>query len=128
MIGEPLAASVFLYVAPAFFLALYGLPLLFVPMRWARVFQWRVPEGPAHLTVFFGRCLGGVATAVALVAIAAAPHPEANVALFDLIALIGVIMTAVHVWGAIKRMQPWPEHVEIALYGLLAVAAIAVRP
>jgi hypothetical protein len=121
-------ASAFLYIAPSFFLLVYALPLLLAPIRWARLFRWQIPEGDLTLAVYFGRCLGGVATAVAIVCLLAANAPEHNVALFDLIALVGALMTGVHVWGAFRERYPWPEHAEIVLYAALTIAALAVRP
>jgi hypothetical protein len=121
-------ASAFLTIAPSFFLVVYALPLLFVPIRWARLFRWKIPEGDLTLAVYFGRCLGGVATAVAVVCLLAAKAPEQNVALFDLIALVGAFMTGVHIWGAVRERYPWPEHAEIVLYAALTIAAIALRP
>lgn len=120
-------SSWFLVIATTGFLAGYALPLLFVPLAWARVLRWRIPA-ETDLTVYFGRCVGGLATAIIVMAYLAVPHPEQNVVLFDLIAVIGGIMVAVHVWGAVRRVQPWTETAEIPLYVALAVLAVLARP
>lgn len=119
-------ASWFLLTSATFFLVVYALPLLFVPLRWARWFRWKLPERPetSHLTVYFARCLGALALSVIVVTYRAAGDPRGHRVLFDLIALVGGLMALVHAWGAIRRTQPWTEHVEIVLYA--AVAAVAV--
>jgi hypothetical protein len=120
------AASWFLLASGAGFLLVYGLPLLLFPLQWARWFRWTVPEDTA-LTVYLGRCVGALAIAVIAVSLKAVPSPERFSVLFDLIAWIGALMTALHVWGAIRRVQPWTETAEIPLYAVLAGLAIWLR-
>ena len=96
-------------------------------MRWARWFRWQLPEGNTGLTVYFGRCLGGLALACILVTARAVPDPRAHLPLFDLIYLVCGIMTVVHIWGAIARTQPWTEDVEILTYGAAAGFAAWLR-
>jgi hypothetical protein len=48
--------------------------------------------------------------------------------LFRLIQIIGALMTGVHVWGAVRREQPWTETAEIPLYAGLAVLAWVAQP
>jgi hypothetical protein len=120
-------ARVFLLTAASLFLVGYALPLLFAPLAWARHLRWSIPDR-TELTVYFGRCLGGVATAIVTMCFVAAVHPEKHVVLFDVIALAGAIMTGVHVWGWWRRAQPWTETLEIPLYAALAGIAIAARP
>ncbi|HEY6098191.1 MAG TPA: hypothetical protein VIW03_02095 [Anaeromyxobacter sp.] len=116
-------ASWFLAASCAGFLVVYAIPLSLFPLRWARWFRWRLPEGDAHLTVYLGRCTGLLATAIILVAAQAVPDPGGHRIVFELIAVACGSMTALHVWGAIRRTQPWTEHLEIALYG--AVCAVS---
>lgn len=112
-------ASAFLLIISFFFLLLYALPLLLVPLRWARWLRWQLPAGGAELTVYLGRCVGGLALAVILMALRAAPDPRGHRLIFELIATIAAIMTAVHLWGALRRVQPWTETAEIALYAVV---------
>jgi hypothetical protein len=114
--------SWFLWVAAAGFAVVYAVPLLVAPLAWAKVFSWKVPE-ERGLAVYLGRCLGGVAVAIIWLAVRAAPHPRAHKELFELMFLVGVMMTGVHVWGALRREQPWIETVEIGLYAGLAVVS-----
>lgn len=116
---ERALASWFLLVSGIVFLVVYALPLLFVPLRWARVFRWELPER-SHLTIYLGRCLGGVALAVVVFVFRAVPDPRSSRVLFDLVTLMTGILALVHVWGAIRRIQPWTEHAEIVLYATVA--------
>jgi hypothetical protein len=52
-------AGLFLEVLAVGTLGLFGLPMLFWPLRWAAVLGWRIPEH-THLAIYFGRCLGAV--------------------------------------------------------------------
>jgi hypothetical protein len=121
------AASVFLVLAATGFGLVYALPIFLAPLWWARLFRWEVPA-ETDLTVYFGRCLGGVALAVVCLCYRAAPRVGESAWLFDLIALIGALMTVVHVWGAVKKTQPLVESVEIPLYAALAIVALVLRP
>lgn len=120
-------ASVFLLVVGGFFLLLVSLPLLLAPLRWARLFLWELPTGRNDLTVYLGRCLGGVSSAVIAVFLQGVPHPEAHPMAFETIAAIAAVMTVVHVHGAIRRIQPWTETAEIALYAIVGSLAVWVR-
>jgi chromate transport protein ChrA len=120
-------ASWFLLVSVTFFLLVYALPLLLMPLRWASWFGWKAQEGNTDLTVYFGRCLGGVALAVILTVVRYIPDPKSQPALFDLIALVGAAMVVVHVWGALRKAQPISETVEIVFYAAVGVAAAWIR-
>jgi len=124
--SHPLASG-FLAVSCAFFLAVYAVPLLFFPLRWARWFRWEPGTGSPHLTVYFGRCTGGLALAIIALAIPAIRDPGGHRFVFDLIAWATGIMTLVHLWGAVRRTQPWTEDVEIALYGAVCAVALWIR-
>lgn len=121
------AASVFLYLVAFAVAALVALPLLFAPLTWARVVGWRLPDD-SDLTVYLGRCLGGVLTAIIVVTLRAAPQAAMHATLFHQIALIAAIMCAVHVVGALEGRQPWFETVEIGIYGALAAGAWWIAP
>jgi drug/metabolite transporter (DMT)-like permease len=119
--SDPLASG-FLWSVGIFFLLLYAAPLLLFPLRWARWFRWRLPQ-ETELTVYFGRCLGAVAVAIVFFCLRAAPDPRANRSIFFLLCVAGVLLTAVHVYGALRRAQPASETAEIGLYvGVTAVS------
>ena len=115
-------ASWFLVVSVTFFLLVYALPLLLMPLTWARWFGWKAQEGNTDLTVYFGRCLGIICTVVRFI-----PDPASQPALFDLIGLVCVGMVVVHVWGFLRKAQPLSETVEIFFYAVVGVVAAYIR-
>ncbi len=124
--GDYVFASGFLWVAGVGFLVIFALPLFLAPLHWARCFKWTIPED-RNLLVYLGRSLGAVGLAVVWVSFEAAPDPESHLYVFDLIILAGTLLTAVHIWGAIKRTQPWTENLEILFYVLLTGVALWAR-
>jgi hypothetical protein len=111
----------------AFFLPVFALPLLLKPYAWARAFG-RKPEPETDVGVYFGRCLGAVATGVCVQAIQAAGDPAAHRSFFRLVEVGGWLLALVHLRGMLESRQPPIEHVEIAGYALTAIAARRVRP
>ncbi|SEU29202.1 hypothetical protein [Stigmatella erecta] len=120
-------ASWFLVFATSFFLVVVALPLLFVPLAWARVFRWKLPEEGRDLTVYFGRCLGAVSLAIIIVVAQGIPEPKSNLRLFELVALTAGLMVAVHVWGAIRRIQPMTETIETLFWAAVGFMALWLR-
>jgi hypothetical protein len=100
-------ASAFLWIAAFGFLVAFALPLAFVPMAWARAFRWSIPHD-TDLAVYLGRCLGALATTIAVFALRAAPEPAAHPYVFEVIAVACGLVTVVHVWGAIRRVTHPP--------------------
>jgi hypothetical protein len=119
------AASWFLWILAVSFLVVFALPLLLAPLWWARRFQWRV-AAPDDLALYFGRCLGAVAVAVVFATMRAAPRPRDHLAVLEIIIVTAALLTGVHVWGAVRRRQPWTETVEIALYAGVTVGTFVV--
>jgi len=101
-------------------------PLLVAPLWWARRFGWTVPDD-RHLTIYLGRCLGGVGLAILYVGVRAARDPAAHPLVLELITGACAILTIVHVLGALERAQPPIETIEIAVYGALTVAFAIAR-
>jgi hypothetical protein len=118
-------ARVFLLVAGAGVLVVFGLPILFAPYDWADTFGW---DAGTHtdLTTYFARVVGAIVTALAIYALYASRAPERHRSLFTLIAGIGALMALVHVWGI--GAQPASETVEVAFYAGLAAVALWARP
>ncbi len=129
---DPVApwASGFLYATSALFLFVYALPILFMPLRWARWFRWQVDarDEDNHLLLYFARCLGAVALALVGCFAAIAPRASQHGRFFDLIVVVGVLLAGVHVWGAVRKQQPWTETAEIGLYAGAALAAWLLHP
>lgn len=105
----------------------FALPLLLDPYRWARAFGWpREPE--TDLGLYFGRCLGALATAICVQAARASRDPKRHRSYFEFVEIGGWLLAAVHLRGLLERRQPPIEHVEIVGYSALAVAARRVMP
>jgi hypothetical protein len=115
----------------AFFLGLFGplfaIPLLLDPYRWARWFGWgREPQTDVGL--YFGRCLGAVATAACVQAGRAARDPERHRSYYEFAETAGWLLAAVHLRGLLERRQPPIEHAETIGYSAFAIAARRYRP
>ncbi|MFV3308846.1 hypothetical protein ACNFBT_26585 [Pseudomonas sp. NY15181] len=99
----------------------FALPIFLMPLLWARVMQWTVPE-QTDLAVYFGRCLGAFILIVEGLMLRAALTGEALVTTFEVLAAVALFMVVVHVYGAMRRIQPWTETVETGFYaGMLGV-------
>jgi hypothetical protein len=116
-------AGAYLMVSSCVALLVFGLPMMLWPLQWARVLGWQATPQD-HLAIYFGRCLGMVASAVSIVGIAAFGYPALWPAFFNLGLLIFLANTFVHAWGALRRIQPLSETLEIPLW--LGLAALQV--
>jgi hypothetical protein len=119
-------AAVFLLVSIAVFVPAFVLPLLFAPVAWARAFRWRIPAD-LDLVRYFGRCVGALALAMAVLAARAVFDPALRAPALDTLLVAFAALVGVHVWGALRREQPWTETAEIALYLAFAAAAAWFR-
>jgi hypothetical protein len=106
---------------------IFALPLLLDPYRWARAFGWR-QEPETDLGLYFGRCLGALATASCVQAARAARDPRRHRSYFEFVQIGGLLLAVVHVRGLLERRQPPIEHAEIAGYAAVAAAAHRFRP
>ena len=123
-------ASGFLVVVSVFALLALGLPMLVAPLSWASWLRWPIPEAAdgRNLSTYFGRCLGAVICVQATVVLVKADEPAVQSALFAL--LIGgfALMVAVHLWGAMRRIQPMSETLETLGWVALLVLALLFCP
>jgi hypothetical protein len=116
-------AAVFVYL----FGPVFAIPLLLDPYRWARAFGWgREPE--TDVGVYFGRCLGALATTICVQAARATRDPVGHRSFFQFVELGGWLLAAVHLRGLLERRQPPIEHAEIVGYSALAIAARRYAP
>lgn len=117
-------ARVFLTIAGAGVLLIFGLPILFAPYDWADAFGW---DAGTHtdLTTYFARVTGAIVTALAIYALYASREPERHRSLFTLIAGIAALMAFVHAWGI--GAQPASETAEVAFYAGFAALALWSR-
>jgi hypothetical protein len=104
-----------LHIAAVVVAVVYGIPIAFAPLRWARAVGWTVPDD-TRLVRYFGRCLGVlILSLVGFVVYAARRPPLVPVALI-LSAAAFLAMVVVHVVGALERAQPPFESWEIVLF------------
>jgi hypothetical protein len=119
-------ASAFLVVAAGLTIA-FAAPMLIAPLAWARALGWSRPP-QTDLAVYFGRCLGGVVTMLAVFALVAAARPSVQPFFFELMLAVVGLNALIHVYGAVRRIQPRSETVEIAVWVALFAAALLFFP
>lgn len=128
MIGSwALHTQTFLLVLGALTLVLFSIPIACAPLRWARLVGWDIPN-ECNLAIYFGRCLGAFALILNFFMLRAALTGEAVGPTFEFMALVWGAMIVVHVVGAIQRVQPIVETLEIGFWILLALLTAAFWP
>ena len=107
--------------------AVFALPIFLAPLKWARWFGWTTPQH-TDLAVYFGRCLGSFILIVELLMLQAAVTGTGLVITFQVLLAVSAFMIVVHVWGALLRIQPVSETLEIGMYSVLALLTILFYP
>src|SRR5674476_1007761 len=116
MIGIYSAHSqIFLLVLASITTLFFALPLLLVPLAWARLMQWRIPM-ETDLCVYFGRCLGAFVVGIDIMGFLGAFYAERQQVIFEVLYFVSISMIAVHAYGAWRKIQPVSETAEIAFY------------
>lgn len=105
----------------------FALPIFCVPLTWARLMTWQIPQ-QTDLAVYFGRCLGAFILILEALMLRAALTGEAMHTAFELLAATATMMIVVHVYGALKRIQPLSETLEIGFYVLLLLLTLMFWP
>lgn len=94
----------------------FGAPITFFPLPWARVIGWTIPDD-VRLTRYFGRCLGLLVLSLCGLALYASVHPEIQ-SLVCMVAGITMLgLSLIHIVGALEKAQPFFETLEIGIYG-----------
>jgi hypothetical protein len=106
---------------------LFSLPLFLTPIKWAKAMRWTIPAH-THLAEYFGRCLGALALVITYLAASAAITGEGLVMVFYGIDGLLVLMVITHVYGAIKRIQPITETLEIGFWSLMLILNLCFHP
>lgn len=102
----------------------FALPIFLVPLSWARVMQWTLPEH-TDLAVYFGRCLGAFILIVEGLMLRAALSGHALLTTFEVLAAVAGFMGVVHIYGALRGIQPWTETLEAGFYaGMLTLTLL----
>jgi uncharacterized membrane protein YsdA (DUF1294 family) len=120
-------AQVFLLCLFAVTTIVFALPIFLVPLTWARWFQWRIPE-QTDLAVYFGRCLGAFVLIVELLMLRAGLTGEGIAFTFQVLGAVATFMVLVHIWGALLKIQPWTETLEIGMYSGMLLLTILFYP
>ena len=120
-------AQLFLLVLMVVTSAVFALPIFLAPLTWARRLGWQIPEH-TDLAVYFGRCLGSFILIVELLMLRAAFTGTGLVFTFQVLIAVAVLMTVVHIWGALQRIQPISETLEIGMYAGLGLLAVLFYP
>jgi len=120
-------AQAFLLVLMLVTSAAFALPIFLAPLTWARRLGWRIPEH-TDLAVYFGRCLGAFILIVELLMLRAGLTGTGLVFTFQVLIAVAALMTIVHVWGALQRIQPVSETLEIGMYAGLGILAVLFYP
>jgi hypothetical protein len=105
-----------LQIAALLVLVVFGVPIAFFPLRWARAFGWRIPND-VDLTRYFGRCLGVMILSLSGLAVWASLHPPLQPLVCFVAGATMVALSLVHVVGWLEKAQPFLETLEIFLYG-----------
>jgi hypothetical protein len=107
--------------------AAFAVPIFLAPLTWARRLGWQIPE-QTDLVVYFGRCLGAFILIVEMLMLRAVLTGVGLVLTFQVLIAVAVLMTVVHIWGALQRIQPISETLEIGMYAGLGMLAVLFYP
>lgn len=89
--------------------------------------KWTIPK-QTDLVLYFGRCLGSLALVMEYCTYQAASTGTAETMIFQFWVGICALMVGLHIYGAIKRIQPVTETWEIGLWSLLLFLSLAFYP
>jgi len=120
-------AQTYLLVFASLTTLLFALPIFFKPIQWARIMQWNIPED-TDLAVYFGRCLGAFILIVELISFRAAITGEGLRFAFEVLLAVFSFMLIVHIYGAIRKIQPITETLENILWLVLLVLTLCFYP
>lgn len=121
------SAADYLLVLTVVTTLVFALPIFLVPLTWARLMGWRIPM-QTDLAVYFGRCLGAFILILEAMMLRAALTGEAIHTVFELLAATALMMIVVHVYGALRRIQPLSETLEIGFYAGLLLLTLLFWP
>jgi len=120
-------AQTFMLVFAILALVAFVIPMIFAPMFWARMLLWNIPED-TDLAVYSLRSLGSLGLAVLLMTLRAAITGEGLLFVYELFIPFFALMVLVHLYGAIKKIQPITETLEIGFWLALLILALCFMP
>jgi len=105
----------------------FAAPIFFVPLTWARLMLWRIPEDK-DLAVYFGRCLGAFILVTEILMLRSVTTGTGLSFTFDVLFCVFGLMLVVHIHGALRRIQPITETLEIGLWLVLLILNTVFYP
>ena len=106
---------------------LFTIPIFFAPLTWARLMLWKIPE-ETDLTLYFGRCLGSMAIVIEIMMLRALLTGNGLTLAFDFMFGVFILMIGLHIYGAVQRIQPITETLEIGFWTFLLVCNAVFYP
>lgn len=120
-------ARTYLLVLASLTTIFFALPIMLMPLRWAKLMLWRLPEDK-DLAVYFGRCLGAFVVVMEVLMIRAGLTGTGLMQIFTAMMLLWLLMIAIHAVGALEGAQPITETLEIGFWLLLVVLTAVFWP
>ncbi|MFZ8977693.1 MAG: hypothetical protein ACO2Y9_11415 [Pseudohongiellaceae bacterium] len=120
-------AQTFMLVFAILAIVVFVIPMIFAPIFWARMLLWNIPED-TDLVVYSLRSLGSLGLVVLLITFRAATTGEGLLFVYELFIPFFALMVLVHLYGAIKKIQPITETLEIGFWLALLVLALCFMP
>jgi hypothetical protein len=105
----------------------FSIPIFLCPLTWAKLMKWTIPE-QTDLVLYFGRCLGSLALVLEYCTYQAASTGIGEVLIYQFWIGICAFMVVLHIYGAIKKIQPITETLEIGLWLGLLFLSLAFYP
>lgn len=120
-------SQLFLIVLVCVTSLVFALPIFLVPLTWARWFGWRIPQ-ERDLAIYFGRCLGAFILVIEALMLRAGLNGEGLLFTYQVLLGVAALMVIVHIWGALLRIQPISETLEIGMYSGMFLLAVLFYP
>ena len=120
-------AQTFMLVFSILAMVVFVIPMIFAPMFWARMLLWNIPDD-TDLAVYSLRSLGSLGLAVLLITFRAAITGEGLLLVYEMFVPFFALMVLVHLYGAIRKIQPVTETLEIGFWLVLLVLALCFMP
>ena len=120
-------SSIFLTWFSLFIVLAFAIPYIFAPLTWGKVVGFTLPQD-TDLAVYFGRSLGVTVSGISLVCYLASSTPSAQPIVFSGLVFITATLCMTHIYGAIKKIQPLVETLEIGAWFGILLLQLAVFP
>jgi hypothetical protein len=104
-----------------------ALPIFLMPIGWAHPLGWRIPQD-TDLALYYGRCLGAFILILEALWLHASLTGQDLVLAFETAAAATGLMVVVHIIGAVQKVQPLAETIEIFVYAALFTLTLLFWP